>query len=58
MDRDSMTNRIIETVIRAIEQEREEGSAETLYAILKMVYDDLTLRELIDVYNAHDWEDL
>lgn len=58
MDRDSMTNRIIETVIRAIEQERSEGSAETLYTILKMVYDDLTLRELIDIYNAQDWEEV
>jgi hypothetical protein len=58
MDRNSMTSRIIETVIRAIEQEREDGSVETLHSILKMVYDDLTLRELIDVYNAYDWEDL
>jgi len=57
MDRHSMTDRIIADDIRIIEQEKKEGSAEHLYAILCMFYDDLALREFIDVYNSRTWED-
>jgi hypothetical protein len=55
MLREEMTDRIIEKMMDVIDQERSEGNAETLYSILKVVYDDLSLRELIDVYN--NWED-
>ena len=57
MDRQTMTDRIIGRYVARISQELKEGNAETLDHLLRMLFDDLTLREFIDAYNEEDWSE-
>lgn len=57
MDRQTMTDRMIGRYVVRISQELKEGNAETIDRLLRMVLDDLSLREFIDAYNEEDWSE-
>jgi hypothetical protein len=58
MNREQMTEKLIGAMITRIIAELKENNAESLYSILKMMLDDLSLREFIDSYNEYEWEEV